>query len=182
MKKLCLIIGRGASGKSTLARKTAKDLNLKIVRSYTTRPPRNKQEKSGISDHYFISADDVLKFKDKIVAYTEINGYEYFTTTDELDSCDLYVIDPNGVEYLKAAAGDRYDLVTVYVNVPADIAKERARLRGDNMEIFRRRRQDENEQFSDFEKNKAWDYCIVNDGNLEDSVKELEWILQKEFV
>lgn len=81
-KKIFCIIGRTSSGKTSLAKEVAKQLNLKVVKSYTTRPLRPGETESE-SDHYFISEKDYPKYKNDIVAYTEINGYRYFTTEKE---------------------------------------------------------------------------------------------------
>ena len=101
-KLVFLFIGRTASGKSSLARYMCEALELKQVKSLTTRPPRDG-EITGSEDHYFISKDIFNKINQKctFAAYTEINGYKYATTVEELRHSDIYVIDPNGVKYLK---------------------------------------------------------------------------------
>ena len=43
MHKLFCIIGRTGSGKSTLVKKAANELGLKILKSYTTRPMRESE-------------------------------------------------------------------------------------------------------------------------------------------
>lgn len=97
MDKKFLIVGRSSSGKTSIASAACSELGLKLVKSYTTRPPRNEKESINSKDHIFITEDDVEKYKDDIAAYTEINGYKYFTTMDQIDECDAYVIDPNGI-------------------------------------------------------------------------------------
>lgn len=103
MKKIILVVGRSASGKSSITREACNKLHLNLVKSYTTRPPRPK-ELTGESDHYFITEEEYETQKDQfdIVAYTEINGFKYFTTEDILNNSDVYVIDPKGIEYLKS--------------------------------------------------------------------------------
>ena len=163
-KKLFCIIGRTSSGKTSLTKAVAKRLNLKVVKSYTTRPLRPGEiEKE--SDHYFISEEEYPNYKNDIVAYTEINGYRYFTTSKELEECDMYVIDPEGYyilsnkiysgEYLKGIK-----TIPIYISTPYDIAKERAAERGDDLKAWDERYDSENAQFSEFE-----DYLV--DGSLE---------------
>ena len=61
MHKVFCIIGRTASGKSTIVSAVAKDMKLKVLKSYTTRA-RRKNEVGKHCDHTFISADDVNKY------------------------------------------------------------------------------------------------------------------------
>lgn len=109
MDKKLLIVGRSSSGKTSIASAACDRLGLKLVKSYTTRPPRNEKEATDSKDHIFISEGDVAKYEDDFAAYTEINGYKYFTTIDQLDECDAYVIDPNGIKSLKEKCGNMFD-------------------------------------------------------------------------
>lgn len=177
-KKKFLIIGRSCTGKSSLSREVCKRLGLRQVKSYTTRPMR-PSENPETSDHYFISPEEVKNYKGSIAAYTEINGYQYFTTTDALEQCDIYVIDPNGVEDLRQRIGDRFELIPIYLRVPKSVAKRRAVQRKDG--LFDERLEKENEQFSQYEKDMPWYYHILNDGTFEEGVEKLERIIKKEL-
>lgn len=95
MHKIFCIIGRTASGKSTIVSAVAKDMKLKVLKSYTTRA-RRKNEVGKHCDHTFISADDVNKYMDDMVAYTERSGYCSFATESQLMDSDLYIINPSG--------------------------------------------------------------------------------------
>lgn len=176
MNKLFLIIGRTAVGKTSLAKQAAKELNLKIVKSYTTRPQR-ANEVEEVSDHYFINESDVKKYKNDIVAYTEINGYKYFATKNEVEKSDLYVIDPDGIKYLKKNFDK--DFVEIYIRVPFSTGKQRAKNRKDNK--YEERYKKENEQFSEYEKRAEYHYQILNDGTFEEGVNKLIRIIKKEI-
>lgn len=169
-KTIFLIVGRSAVGKSSLAREACKRLGLKLVKSYTTRPMRTNED-LGTSDHIFIKPEDIEQFRHDIVAYTCINGYEYFVTSDILKQSDVYVIDPNGVESLIRNAGESYNFVQIYISTPYKIVLERAIKRGDKN--FEERRISENLQFEQYEKNEPWDYFIENIGNFESTVDML---------
>ena len=73
----------------------AKDMKLKVLKSYTTRA-RRKNEVGKHCDHTFISADDVNKYMNDMVAYTERSGYCSFATESQLMNSDLYIINPSG--------------------------------------------------------------------------------------
>ena len=179
-KKLFCIIGRTSSGKTSLAKEVAKQLNLKVVKSYTTRPLKPGEiEKE--SDHYFISEEEYPNYKNDIVAYTEINGYRYFTTSKELSDADLYVIDPKGyfmlsgkissVECLKDTK-----LIPIYVTTSYDISKKRASARGDDLKAWEERGKSEN-YILEYSLNV---YMINNDGHFLDSVGNMKNIIIKE--
>lgn len=95
MHKLYCIIGRTASGKSTITRLVAKKLKMNVLKSYTTRKPR-KGETAKNSDHTFILPEDVDSYRDDMVAYTERVGYCSFATKQQIMDSDFYIINPSG--------------------------------------------------------------------------------------
>ena len=138
-KKLFCIMGRTSTGKSTLTKEVAKQLNLKVVKSYTTRPLRPGETEEE-SDHCFISEDDYPKYKTIIIAYTEINGHRYFATRQELEQSVLYVIDPKGfyeLLYWYSIGKIQAQPVPIYIYLPDSLGYMRAYERGDDMEVWR---------------------------------------------
>lgn len=177
-----LIIGRTASGKSTIVKNVCNILGLKQVKSLTTRQPRKSELNNPDCDHYFVSDEEFeTMINNNYAAYTEINGYKYATTFDELDQSDIYVIDPDGVNYLKNVCGNRYKFVEVYIRVPYVLAKNRYMERGGSGTEFKSRYDKESNQFKEYENSQSFDYHILNDGTLEDSIKNLCNIIEKEI-
>lgn len=175
MKTLFCIVGRTASGKDSLTSSVIDELNLKQVISYTTRPKRINEENT----HIFIEEKEFENYKNDIVAYTEINGYKYFCTKEQLLESDIYIIDPNGVDYLKKQ-NLGLKLITIYVNVDYDTRYQRAiNNRKDDVEVFIKRNLSENAQFENFEKNRLYDYMVTN-LDFESSKKELKEIIFSE--
>lgn len=183
-KKLFLFVGRTASGKSSIARAVCDIFDLKQVKSYTTRPMRPKEkENPNQCDHYFITDNEVPKYSNDMVAYTEINGYKYFTTKEVLLNSDIYVIDPVGIDYLKLHTNpNEFEFITVYFRVPKPVAKYRAKERGEDLEVFESRYESEDKQFKDFENHMAWDYHILNDHDFGNAVRQVEKIIKKELI
>ena len=161
MKKI-LICGRSGAGKDTFAR-CLNDLGLKGVCSYTTRPRRENEGDT----HIFISEEEVSNYPNKI-AITEINGYTYFATKEQLDEADYYIIDPNGIEYLEQKYPD-LDCVIVYISLNAERRQERVRKNRGQMEaeVFKSRNASEDEQFSKFENEETRNtkYIVFNFSN-----------------
>lgn len=181
-KKIICVVGRTATGKSALVRDVCQKLGIKQVKSYTTRPMRQKEiENPNDTDHYFIKENEVDQYKDDFAAYTEINGYKYFTTKQILDSSDIYVIDPQGLKKLKDICGDEYQIVTIYITVDHSVGKRRSIQRGESIDIYYARYYSEDEQFSDFEKTMMWNYHILNTGTFEESSNMMEKIVRKEL-
>lgn len=183
-KKLFLFVGRTASGKSSIARAVCDIFDLKQVKSYTTRPMRtSEKEHPERCDHYFISDDEVSKYSDDMVAYTEINGYKYFTTKEVLMNADVYVIDPAGIDYLKLhTKSSEFEFITIYFRVPKSVAKYRAKERGEDLQGFDSRYASEDKQFRDFENHMAWDYHVLNDHDFGAAVRQVEKIIKKELI
>ena len=123
MHDLFLIIGRTASGKSSIANLVASEMKLSVLKSYTTRPMRPGEEHC--SDHIFIKEDEFQIYKNSIVAYTEINGYKYFCTKNQLMKADIYVIDPDGYDFLSKQNIAGLRLHPIYISVDSQTRKER---------------------------------------------------------
>ena len=176
-----LIIGRTSSGKSSITKKVCTDLDLKQVKSYTTRPKR-RGETDKNSDHLFIKESEVVNYINDIVAYTEINDYKYFVTSDILDESDVYVIDPKGVQYLKEKCSDRYKFIEIYIRVPKNIAQQRFIQRGGSISDFNKRYNDENAQFTEYEKAVDFHYHLINDGSIDEAVSKIKrWIIKEQM-
>lgn len=177
--KIYCISGRTASGKSSITKLASEKLGLKVLKSYATRPMRDGEEIE--SDHIFIQPEEVEKYRGDMVAYTKIGEYEYFATKEQLMNSDVYIIDPVGIyELLLKTKGMDINIETIYVTVPKRTLIERAKQRKDDMEVFNKRFDSENQQFTDYEKSNMIHYRILNDGNIEDSVEKMIRIISKD--
>lgn len=176
---LMCIMAESAAGKDRLVNELCNRNNLTQLISYTTRVRRSNEGDT----HIFVDEETYQQMKDdnNIAAYTYINGNHYWSTINQLYESDFYVIDPRGIELLKALNLPKLHLITVYVNVPEDIRKERARLRGDDMNVYRNRCLSEREQFRDMKKNMNVDYVVPN-VDFAKSYSVLKWIATVEGV
>lgn len=180
-KLVFLFIGRTASGKSSLARYMCETLGLKQVKSFTTRPPR-KGEITGYGDHYFVSDEEFDEItKEALVAYTEINGYRYGVTFGQLQQSDIYVIDPDGVKYLKEHCGDEFEFIEIYFSSPFELAKDRFIKRGGSEEEFYSRYNSEDEQFTKYEEAAEYDHLFVNNMSFSKASEALCDLLKSEM-
>ena len=176
---LMCVMAESAAGKDRLVNELCNRNNLTQLISYTTRVRRTNEGDT----HIFVDEETYQQMKDdnNIAAYTYINGNHYWSTINQLYESDFYVIDPRGIESLKALNLPKLHLVTVYINVPEDVRKERAKLRGDDMNVYRNRCLSEREQFRDMKKNMNVDYVVPN-VDIAKSYSVLKWIATVEGV
>jgi len=180
-KPLFCICGETASGKDKITSMVLDDLSsisdkVKAICSYTSRPMRDNEEEG--REHYFVTQEEfqVLKekYKDDILAYTKIcsknnpDGYEYMALLNELEKANVYIIDPQGLKYLKEHFGDRItNIVVVYITASLPDRISRAKSRSDFHTQFKNRVINEFEQFLDFNMNEEYDYIIQNNNGEE---------------
>ena len=157
---LLCIMGESSCGKDSLTNKLCETVGYSAICSYTTRPRRDGEGET----HIFVddSVYEEMLADGIIAAYTEISGFRYWTTTDQLHTNDIYIIDPIGLETLKNLNLPNLRLVSVYINVPEEDRRVRASKRGDNMSVYRARTMSEREQFRNMKKNMSIDYVVSN--------------------
>lgn len=174
------VLGRTGSGKSTVTKEAAKQLNMSILRSYSTRQYLRQGETKENSDHILISPDEVEKYRDDMIAYTDRVGYCNFATKQQLLDNDFYIINPTGYYELKMKTkGMDIDLVTIMITVPFNTLRERTKKRGD-FEQWQTNYMKESKEFSTFEKSHLIDYFILNDMNVEESVGKMIRNIQRD--
>lgn len=175
---LICLMGRTASGKDTLANKLCERAGLRQIISYTTRERRVNEGDT----HIFISDEEYQSLEDsgQIAAFTQIGPYKYCCTINQLYENDVYVIDPLGVQHLRDLDLPNLRLVTIYVNTPDDIRKERAlSKRGDDRLTFMKRDLAERDQFRTMLRNADFDYAVSNI-DVAKAYSVIRWISQVE--
>lgn len=170
------VLGRTGSGKSTVTKEAAKQLNMNILRSYSTRQYLRQGETKENSDHILISPDEIEKYRNDMIAYTDRVGYCNFATKQQLLDNDFYIINPTGYYELKDMD---IELVTIMVNVPYNDLRQRAKKRGD-YDAWQANYIKESEEFSNFEKSHLVDYFILNDRSIEESVAKMVRVINKD--
>ena len=175
--KIFCIMGETASGKDTLTKKLCEDTGMKAIVSYTTRPRRTNEGDT----HIFVDDSVYEQMKDNLAAYTEINGFRYWTTIEQIYDNDIYIIDPNGLEILENLGLEDIDICSIYINVPLEVRLERALYRGDSVEDFFSRNKSEMRQFIQMKAAGGFDYAISN-LNEDKAYAVLKYIVEVETV
>lgn len=169
------IIGKTASGKTSIVNKLVKLHNMKQIITYTSRPIR-KNEKQDVTYHY-ISEDE---FKQKILdgffaewkTYnTEFGIWYYGTALKDIEVADnnsIIILTPAGYkDVLEKFSKDMF--ISIYIYADDSTILKRLKARGDDKNEAERRLKNDNIDFKDIE-NKV--DCIIcnNDGMDMDNV------------
>lgn len=140
---LVLLVGKSGSGKTTLEKELVNNFGFKSVKSYTTRPKRVANEEN----HQFVTKEEFDALENK-VAYTCFNGYEYCATKEQLDNATIYVIDPDGIEYLRQNYSRNFFIV--YIDTDSKVCENRMRKRGDDYNVLKSRVFNDEIEFENF--------------------------------
>lgn len=156
-----LIIGRTGSGKDYMAKILSEKYNLKILKSYTTRPQRNEQD----DGHTFITPEEAATIADRIAEWKLDNDIEYFATKQQVRDNDIYIINPEAAIRLYTNMVELVDLKIIYINAPSYRKRQQAAIRRaadkkKEREVFQKRNLAENIEFCRFEE------LIYNEKNL----------------
>lgn len=175
--KLFCVMAETGAGKDTLVKRLCEDTGMKAIVSYTTRPRRTNEDDT----HIFVDDSVYEQMKDNLAAYTEINGFRYWTTIEQIYDNDIYIIDPNGLETLENLGLEDIDICSIYINVPLEVRLERALYRGDPVEDFFSRNKSEMRQFIQMKAAGGFDYAISN-LNEDKAYALLKYIVEVETV
>lgn len=180
MHTLYCVLGRTSSGKSEVTKRVAEKLNMKILKSYTTRKMRQNEMEDN-ADHTFISSEDVEKYRNDMVAYTDRVGYCSFATKQQITESDFYIINPTGYYALKEKLkDDNVRIVSIYIAAPYSTISERAKKRGD-FSSWKENYDTETKEFESFKKSNDIDYYVLNDTEVEYAVDKMIHIIEKDI-
>ena len=173
LNNIYLICGKSGSGKTTVVEKLEQDYGYHVLKSHTTRKPRHPND----TDHIYSEISDymIAKENNTIMASTVFDHNYYWATRDQLEDCDLYVIDKNGIESLHEKYDGSRQLVVIYIDVDSEECISRMKKRGDNNSDVWERAKHDTEAFKDIEH--LSDFIV--DGNKEDVWKIIADIIAK---
>ena len=186
MRKIFAIIGKASTGKDTVTRILSKKIGMPIALSFTTRPMR-VGEQQGV-EYNFITEKDFwdLHGCNLLAEYTSYNvaggeTWHYGLTKEELEKDEyvLVIVNPHGLEQLKDIYKDK--VYSILIDAPADVRIKRYLERDKVTEVKAeeccRRFLADQKDFKDI----STDCVIMNDKNLDDVYKEVEWVIRKEM-
>jgi len=106
------VVGESGAGKTTLAEYIELNFSIPLIQSRTTRKPRYEGE----NGHAFVSDEEFDSYnKEDMLAFTTFGKSRYCCLVGDVKPENTYVIDENGLEYLKANFSDKYKIRTIRV-------------------------------------------------------------------
>lgn len=177
MKKIFAIQGLTSSGKDSITNKVSQKLNIPVLISHTSRPPRIGEVEG--KSYYFVNNDffDKNEFLEQRLYNTVDGTWRYGLHSSALINkpYSLFIVDRQGYEELSEKLGED-KLISIFIEVDEDELRRRQQLRGDSKMEFERRIIDDKKRFKDY----LSDYIVYND-NLEDAVDKVCEIIRDEM-
>jgi guanylate kinase len=150
LRNKIVLVGKGGSGKDFM-RKKLEGRGFIYAVSYTSRPARVNEVEG--KDYYFLSKDLFMEHISEgfFYEYVEFNGWIYGTANWQMDECDIFIMTPKGISYIKPE--DRKKCFIIYINPDSEIVRARLEERGDVDSVDRRIKADEMDfkDFTDFD-------------------------------
>ena len=169
--KLFCILGKSASGKSTILHEVLSKLEIPVLISQTTRKPR-ENEVQGV-DYNFVDMDTFDEdFKDENILEYDVfridslkETWVYYTKKSDLlldKNSQIKIVSPTGLAQLMSHKELRDNIVSIYIDCPDKLRQKRYLSRSISPDSV-------NDRFSRDEKNFQHlftDYIIINDENM----------------
>lgn len=146
-KYIYLLVGASGSGKTTVVEILQQKYGWKSIDSYTTRPPRYEGERG----HIFVNKALFDELTDR-VGYTKFDGNEYCATADQVENSDIYIIDPDGIDYFVHNYQGNKTPIVFCLQVTDGDAMFHMSMRGDNYDAVLQRHMHDKEAFANLEK------------------------------
>ena len=164
---MIILIGRSASGKTTIAKKLIEDYNFKKFVTNTTRKMRVGEIND--VDYHFISETEFKKKEEQsmLVESTYYNGYYYGTSIEDVSDDKVLIVDINGANKFYEKLQDQVTIF--YITASTDTIKKRMIERHDDIESINSRLKIDEEYFN-INKLIHYDYIINTDNDSIDNI------------
>ena len=186
--KLFVILGKSCSGKTTILNEVLSKLEIPVLLSSTTRPPR-ENEVNGREYNFVTMSDFDTDYKNEDILEYDVfridsirQSWVYYTKKSDLllpQTSQIKVVSPTGLAQLMSNKELRDNIVSIYIESSDKLRQKRYLTRSispDNM----------NDRFERDERNFQHlftDYIILNDENtsINEASNQLINIIEKEL-
>lgn len=169
-----LIMGKSGAGKDSVVDNLCRKYGLTRLNSYTTRQRRGPNDQ-----HEFVHSYEEWRIdnpNDPIVGYTYFDSSHYWASQSQADSSDLYVIDPDGVEWFRNHYNGSKAIFAIYIDVPWYKRLMRMWRRGDGFLAAMRRLAHDHRKFSSALKQAD---SVVGNDELSDCVADIADLIRR---
>ena len=186
--KLFVLVGKSASGKSTILNDVLSKLDIPVLLSNTTRPPRDN-EIDGV-DYNFVDMHtfDTDYKNENILEYDVFRldslkqTWVYYTKKSDLllpNTSQIKIVSPTGLAQLMSNKELRNNIVSIYIDSPDKLRQKRYLSRSISPDSMSDRFERDEKAFQHL----FTDYIILNDENtsIHEASNQLIDIIEKEL-
>ena len=186
--KLFCLVGKSACGKSTILREVLNKLEIPVLLSNTTRPPR-ANEIDGVDYNFvtFTTFDEDYKNKD-VLEYDVFRidsirqSWVYYTKKSDLlldKISQIKIVSPTGLAQLMSNKELKNNIVSIYIDSPDKLRQKRYLSRSISPDSMNDRFERDEKAFQHL----FTDYIILNDENMSinEASKQLIEIIENEL-
>lgn len=178
-----LIIGRYGAGKNTLIDTFCNKYGYSKLCSYTTRQPFESDE---ANRHTYTDIEQYLTDvdNDDVLAYTKLMGDYYWSTFDQIENADFYIIDRAGLENFKRNYTGSKKYTTIYIQTDKITCLNRLvhkceDISIDTMKNILSKNEINGTKYIDEQLISLCDFTIDNNGGIKESIAKLKEIVDK---
>ena len=167
--KIILVTGAEGSGKTMLAERAARSLQMKLGQIMTDSPNKSGAKNARVN----LTSEDFAK-QNCAITYIDSNGYHCGITEEELDNGDVFAVDFNALEAFRQQYHGEREIVTIGIASSADVCRARMLKSKEekNIEQAIAQGKEINAQLSE-----VCDRVVLNDGSFGGAKARLEQII-----
>lgn len=175
MNKKCVVVvlGKSASGKTTVARYLSSNYKYDFVVPFTTRPKRNNEQHE--VDYVFVSENtfNQIDSLNKFYAKSSFRGWNYGICETDLETVDHPIIVGDNKMLPQIVSNKQYHPILLYIVRDDTVRVKEQKERGCDPKEIIRRFDDEQIVWKEITENPLYKlYYINNDSNLENSITQ----------
>ena len=186
--KLFCVVGKSCSGKSTILREVLSKLDIPVLISNTTRPPRDG-EIDGVDYNFVTMSTFDMDYKNEDILEYDVfridslkQTWVYYTKKSDLllpNTSQIKIVSPTGLAQLMSHKELKDNIVSIYIDCPDRLRQKRYLSRSTSPDSMNDRFRRDEKTFEHL----FTDYMVNNDENMSihEASNQLIDIIEKEL-